>query len=352
MPADTDMIGDIFMDAKELAGKLLDAQVEFIIGEVSGDRLTEVVARDIDDLLAAAAQVTVAELVDPSDVKATARQIVDKPGASAVVRQLVVGLGAATYEHAANEEHHLGDIIAREQVERIVHKVLTMRTLHEEVLRRLSDSPMVATVASWFVGKLVSDVMAQNRARAEKVPGMSSLLSLGDRAAKQVRTAGARHIDEFVGDLAGKGAQAAMRRVNAAIRHTMAEAPLKGAAMEVWDMHADDKISGLKDYLSQDDLAELSEIGYDIWLGMRGTEYFGELLDSGIDVFFETYGAHPIPDLLAELNVSRDDLVTEVQRYAPSVVEALKKDGKLDALIRARLEPFFYSDTVLGLLES
>lgn len=340
------------MDAKELAGKLLDAQVEFIIGEVSGDRLTEVVARDIDDLLAAFDEVTVAELVDAAEVKATARLIVEQPGASEVVRQLVRALGESTYQHAANEEHQLGDIVAREQVQLLVRKVLTMRRLHEEVLRRLSDSPTVATVASWFVGKLVSDVMAQNRARAEKVPGVSSLLSIGDRAASKVRSASGRHFDEVLGDLAGKGAQAALRRLNTAIQHTMAEAPMEGAAMEVWDLHADDKISGLKDYLSQEDLAELSEIGYEIWLGMRGTEYFGELLDSGIDVFFETYGSHSIPVLLADLNLSRDDLVAEVRRYAPQVVEALQRDGRLAALIRARLEPFFHSDTVLGLLES
>lgn len=337
-------------DQSELAERLLDAQVEYIIGELSGDRLADVVARDVDDLLTVLDATTVAELVDRADVKATAYRIVGQPGGSDLVRSMVVGIGEATYQLTANDEHHLGDIVDREQVQALVHKVLGMRALHEEILRRLGDSPTVATAASWFVTKLVSDVLQQNRERAERVPGVASLLSLGDRAASKVRNATSRHLDEFVGDLAGKGAQAALRRMNAAIRHTMAEAPMEDAAMEMWDLHADDKISGLKDYLTQDDLGELSGIGFEIWLGLRNTEYFRELLGATIDVFFDAFGSHTVSTLLEELDLSRDDIVTEVQRHAPAIVDALKRDGRLAAEIRSRLEPFFHSEPVLAML--
>lgn len=337
-------------DQSELAERLLDAQVEYIIGELSGDRLADVVARDVDDLLTVLDATTVAELVDRADVKATAYRIVGQPGGSDLVRSMVVGIGEATYQLTANDEHHLGDIVDREQVQALVHKVLGMRALHEEILRRLGDSPTVATAASWFVTKLVSDVMQQNRELAERVPGVSSLLALGDRAADRVRGARSRHLDQLLGDMAGKGAQVALRRVNNALRHTMAEAPLHDAAMEIWDLHADDKVSGLKGYLSQEDFRELAAIGHEFWLILRDTEYVGELVDAGIDVFFDSYGDGSVAGLLTELGLERDDLVSEAMRYAPAIVEALKADGRLAELIRRRLEPFFHSRVVLDLL--
>ncbi|MGH3518068.1 MAG: hypothetical protein ACRDQ7_11755 [Haloechinothrix sp.] len=334
----------------DLANRLLDAQVEFILTEVSGDRLAEVVARDVDDLLAVAETTVVADLVDREQVKATTYKILDQAGGSVVIEPMVADIADAIYQLTANDEHHLGEVIDRDQVQELVRKVISMRHLHEEVLRRLTESPVVATVASWFVTKLVSDVMQQNREFAERVPGVASLLSVGERAANRVRGATSRHLDQFVGDMAGKGAQLALRRVSTAIRHTMREAPLHDAAMEVWDLHAEDKISGLKNYLNQDDLRELASIGYEIWLILRNTDYFRELLGAGIDVFFDSYGSHQVSALLTELGLSRDDLVTEVQRYAPAVVEALNKDGQLAELIRRRLEPFFHSDTVLRML--
>lgn len=334
----------------DLANRLLDAQVEFILAELSGDRLADVVARDVDDLLAVAATTTVAELVDRDQVKATTYQILDQAGGSAVIEPMVVDIADAVYRLTANEEHHLGEVIDRAQVQELVRKVISMRHLHEEVLRRLTESPVVATVASWFVTKLVSDVMQQNRELAERVPGVASLLSVGERAANKMRGATSRHLDQFLGDMAGRGAQLALRRVNTAIRHTLREAPLQDAAMEVWDLHADDTISGLKNYLTQDDLRELAEIVHELWLILRNTEYFQALIGAGIDVFFDSYGKYPVSLLLTELGLTRDDLVTEVQRYAPAVIGALKADGRLEDLIRARLEPFFHSESVLALL--
>jgi hypothetical protein len=337
-------------EATALADRLLDAQVEFILAEVTGDRLAAVAARDVDDLLATFETTTVADLVDRGHVKATAKVILDPVAGSPVIEAMVDGVSQAIYQLAAADEHHLGEVIDREQVEALVRKVLSMRSLHEEVFKRLSESPVVGTVASRFVTQLVGDVMQQNRERIERVPGVASLLSVGDFAASKVRGATSRHLDQFIGDVAGKGTQWALKRVNNAVRHTMYEGPVQEAVMEVWDLHADDTIGGLRNYLSEEELRELAAIGYEIWLILRNTAYFQDLIDAGVDVFFDLYGSHTVVQLLTELGVTRDDLVAEVQRYAPGVVDALKKDGRLERLVRERLEPFFHSDTVLGLL--
>lgn len=338
------------VDPTELANRLLDAQVEFILGELTGDRLAEVVARDVDDLLGVAGTTALDDLVDRERVKATANTILDKPAGSAVIDPMVTGIADAVYRHAANDEHQLGEVVEREHVEALVTKVLGMRSLHEEVLRRIGDSPVVATVASWFVTKLVADVMQQNREFAERVPGVASLLSAGERATSKVRGATSRHLDQLLGDMAGRGTQLALRRVSGAIRHTVDEAPLQEAAMEVWDLHAEDTVSGLRDYLSREDLLELAGIGSEIWAILRDTEYFRTMIAAGVDVFFDTYGGYTVAELLGELGLGRDDLVTEVQRYAPAVVDALNADGQLAELVRRRLEPFFRSETVLGML--
>lgn len=337
-------------DPKVTADRLLDAGVDYIMAELSDERLADVVARDVGDVLKALDASPLEQLVDRDNVKATAYVIVDQGGGSAVVQKLVVAIGSAIYQLAANDEHKLGAVIDREQVQLLVRKILAMRTLHEEVLSRLSESPMVGNVASWFVTKLVSDVLQQNRAKAEKVPGVSTLFSIGDKAANKVRGATSRHFDEFVGDMAGKGAQLAAKRVNTAIKHTMAKAPLEDAAMEVWDRHADDTVSGLKDYLSEQDLLDIGVIGFDLWLALRNTEYVRELIGAGIDVFFDTYGSSSLSELLTELDLSADDVIAEAQRHAPGVFAALRADGRLEALVRARLEPFFHSDGVLAIL--
>jgi hypothetical protein len=335
---------------KNLADKLLDAQVAYIIEELSGDRFAEVVARDVDDVLAVAATLKLNDVVDPDDVKATARRLVDSVGASPLLEDMVGALSDAIYDLDASEEYHLGDVIEREPVEALITKLLSMRQLQDRALERMAESPLVASVAAKFVTKLVSDFLAQNRARAERLPGVGSMLKVGMGAANMVKSPFDKQLDQLLGDAAGKGTQAALKRTNKTIKEMLREAPLKGAALEIWDLHADEPIADLREYLSQQDLRELALIVHDLVTSARTSEFAEHLLDACIDVFFDLYGEHDLARLIEEVGISRDDIVEDICRFAPPVIEAAKRDGVLDQQIRARLEPFFHSPAVAALL--
>jgi hypothetical protein len=255
-----------------------------------------------------------------------------------------VALSDALYDLGAGEDHRLGDVVAREPVEALIEKVLSMQGLHDRAMERLAESPLVSTVAARFVSKIVSDFVAQNRQLAEKLPGAKSLFSLGTSAANRVRNVG------IIGDAAERGTQMAIRRTNGAMRDLLKEAPLKGAALEIWDLHADEPISELRRYLSRADLRELVLLVHEIVSSARTSDYVSAALDECVDVFFERYGARPVAALLPELGITSHDIVAELNALVPPVVEAAKADGRLDELVRSRLAPFFASEQVRAIL--
>lgn len=330
----------------DLADKLLDAQVEFILSELTGDRLAEVVARDVHDVLAVADTMILAEVVDKEQIKKSARLFVDRIGAGPIHEPMIGAFADAIYGLSASDDYHLKDVIDREPVEELIAKIISMHTLHDRALDRLAESPLVATVASAFVNKIVGDFIDTNRKRAEKLPGMSTMMAIGQNAASRMKTVS----DGLLGDVAGKGAQFALRSSTNAIRDLIRSAPLQDAAMEIWDLHADEPVSGLREYLSRQDLSELALIVHRIAITTRNKEYFGHVLDECIDVFFENYGKHSLASLLPEVGIDHDLLVGEILAYAPPVIEQAKRDGVLAAQIRTRLAPFFHSAEVAALL--
>ena len=334
----------------DVAGTLLDLQVAWAIGEVTGDRLAPVLERDVDELLAVAARHKVADVVDREAVKLTARRIVEISGASEIVADLAVEFAAVLHQLPAASDHTPADVVDRAAVKALVAKFLSMHRLQERALDRLTESPLVATIASTFVTKIVGDFLQQNRERAEKLPGMSSLFSLGSGAVSRVRSVTDKHVDALLGDAAGKGAQFAIRRTNAAIHDLVRDAPLQAAAMEMWDLHADEPISELRKYLTAKDAREIAALVHDLLAGARESEYVGLALDACVDAFFDRYGDHDVAALISEAGISRDDLVTTVVRHAPPVLDALHRSGELDTIIRSRLEPFFRSAEVRTLL--
>lgn len=340
-------------EPREIAERLLDAQVAYIVGEVSGDRFAEVVARDTEAVIGVADTIVFRDVVSIDEAKQTVANIINLIGGSPVLGDVVSVFADSIYDNiAANNDYTLGDVVEREPVEQLLEKIFGMHQAQERILERLTESPLIATVASKFVDKLISDFMESNRQMAGKIPGVGSLVSLGTSAAKQARKAAERATGEgsFLGEMAGKGAQFALKRTNNAIREMLRDAPVHDAAMEFWDLHAGEPVSGLREYLSQQELRELAVIIYQIALTTREKEYFGLLVDECVDVFFEKYGDHTLAAMLPELGLSGEDIGKEILRYGPAVIEQAKRNGVLTKLVRERLEPFFLSESTLAIL--
>ncbi|WP_406273660.1 hypothetical protein OH799_35265 [Nocardia sp. NBC_00881] len=335
-------------EPREIAERLLDAQVEFLLAEVTGDRFAEVLARDTESVLQVADTLVFRDIVEVEQAKQTVRTVIDLIGGSPVFADMVGVFADSVYDHiAANHDYTLGQVVEREPVEALLEKIFGMHQAQERILDRLTESPLVATVASKFVDKLINDFMQVNRERAEKIPGVSSLMSFGQSAANRAKKVAD---STFVGDLAGKGALFALKRTNNAIREMLRDAPVHDAAMEFWDLHADEPVSGLREYLSQKDLNELVVLCYEIAVTTREKEYFGLLVDECVEVFFTKYGDYTVAAMLPELGLTGDDIANEILRYGPAVLEGAKKNGVLAGLIRERLAPFYTSDAVLGIL--
>ncbi|MEV0080284.1 hypothetical protein AB0H58_28080 [Nocardia neocaledoniensis] len=334
--------------ARQIADRLLDAQVDFLLAEVTGDRFAEVIARDVAAVLSVGETIVFGDVVSLEQGEQTVATVFDRIGGSPVIADTVGVFADAIYDHiAANTEYTLGDVVDREPVEALLEKIFGMHQAQERILDRLTESPLVATVAARFVDKLIGDFMQANRERAEKIPGVSSLMSLGQSAANRAKKVAD---STFVGDLAGKGALFALKRTNNAIRDMLRDAPVHSAAMEFWDLHADEPVAGLREYLTQKDLNELVQICYEIAVTTREKEYFGMLVRECVEVFYERYRGHTLTAMLPELGLSAEDISTEILRYGPAVIESAKRNGVLAALIRERLEPFFHSEQVLGIL--
>src|SRR3954465_4588356 len=263
----------------DIAERLLDAQGDWVLVELSGKRLEKVIARDVDDALTVAENVRLADVLDPAQAKATVRRVVELAGSGPLVEDFVTALADALYDLGAAEDHQLGEVVAREPVEALIEKVLSMQRLQDRAMEQMAQSPLVSTVAAKFVGAIINDFVAQNRQLAEKLPGAKSLFSLGTRPRNRVRNV------SIIGDAAERGTQMAIRRTNSAMKDLIKDAPLKGAALEIWDLHAEEPVSELRKYMSRQDLRELALIVHEILVSARSTAYVSAALDECVDVF-------------------------------------------------------------------
>jgi hypothetical protein len=333
------------------AAKLLDAQVAFLLAELSGDRLEQLLAADTEELLAIAGRLVVREVIDADHVKVTARRCVDLIGGSQLVVEVAAAGSDTLYDLSASEDYQLGSIFDHDAVSALAAKLLGMHRLQDRAMERMADSPLLATIATKFVGQIVSDFVAQNRQQAERIPGAASLFSIGQSVAKGAKSVSDRTLGGILDGAADKGAQLALKRTNGAVRELIRDPSMQAAVMELWDLHAEEPISGLRSYLSKQELRELTLLIHELIVTGRNEEFVGHVLDAGVDVFFDNYGDYTIAALLPELDIDPAQLVVELQTYVPPVVAAAIETGAVEKLLRARLAPFFASPAVAAILE-
>ncbi len=342
-------MSDTAARAESLARRLLDAQVAHHLAQLSGARLEATVAGLADDLMTATAQHQIGDLVDPDAIKAiVARALVTVPGSAAV--GAIIELATDVVLDGPAEAYPLGDLVDRDRVEALLDELLGLTPVLERALERLTASPLVGTTASRFMGRIVGEVMQANKAMADKVPGLGSLMSFGTSAASRMVGAADKQLEGLVGDAMGKGGTFAVRRLNKIVIETLRDPTTRDAVLQVWDLVAQEPVAGLSDHTSREEIAGVVGAVHDLTISTVAHERVVELGHVVVDAFFERFGGYTPTEMLDELDLDRAEIVADLQRIAPRVVDALRESGDLERIIRARLAPFYDSAEVQALL--
>ena len=322
------------------------------MAELTGDRLLEVIERDVDDLLAGAAEVRLADVVSADALVGVAELVLASVPASPVASEVVEV--AADQVHAGPPEPFApADLVDRDQVADLVDASLALRPLLAQVLDRLTTSPRVGTLASRFITRLVVDVLEANRSMAKKIPGVGSLVSMGTNAATRMVGVADKQVQALLGgDTGAKGTAIAVRRLNSVVLATLEDPSLRDAVLEVWDTHADDPFDGVGDVVDREDLRRLAAVLQGIVATAAPSTPARAFVDAWTRRVLERHGDTPLAVLMADLGITRDDVLAVANAVVPPVVSAATVDGRLEQAVRSRLAHFFHSPEVAAILET
>jgi hypothetical protein len=270
------------------------------------------------------------------------------PGSAAVSG--IVELVTTVLHEGPAEPYPLGEVVDRDRIEAVLDELLALHPVLDRAMGRLTDSPLVGTMASRFMGRIAGEVLQANKAVAEKVPGLGSLMSFGTSAASRAMGAADKQFESLIGGTVGKGGTFAVRRLNRIVIETLQDPTTRDALLQVWDLMAREPVDGLCRYAAREEIAGVIDAVHELAITTAAKAHVAELARVVVQAFFERFGGYTPAELLAELDLDRDDLVADLVRLAPPIVDALRETGDLEGILRAHLEPFYSSPEVTALL--
>ncbi len=330
----------------DVAQQLLDAHVDYLQEQLTGDALQTLVEAQLDALLVDAAKLKLKDVVTAEMIKDTARTYAADMELGGGLPELVSGVARALYAHKVHERTALKDVVTHARYEEFVDKVLELETLREKLVRAAATSPIYIAFASDLLYHGIKGYLARGTELTKGVPGASSVMKLGRSVLNKASPGIEGALDDNLRKYVAKSVEATSRTSAEFVLEHLNDEALRKMTREIWDRLKFERFSSLREDIAEDDIEDLFVVGYEFWRELRKTEIYSTLIDAGIDVFFEMYREMRLTELLDEVGVTRDVMVIEAMRYAPHVLKVLKRKKLLDGMIRRQLEGFYRSGVV------
>lgn len=332
-----------------LAQQLLDQHLAFELEALTGKRLKQDLRKEVRELFRLFKTLPLNAAVSEKQIMGVIDRKVIELDIGPGIPELA-GEAAAAVVHA-HEKYRLGDILSREQFAAFIDEALMLRQQREMLLSEILDHPLYSDLVASLVYQGIVNYLYEDNLISKNVPGVSSIMKFSKQwANKAVPGLDAGVEKRLKGYIAGI-MPTLIKRSEQFLSEALTDAEIKDSLLATWNALEERKLEDLQSNLGDWELHEFVVLGYEFWLSFRKTPYFRDCCQVVVAYLFEKYGDTPLKQLLDDLGVSENMVMDELNAFALPLMQTLKTEGYLEAMLKRRLLPFYQSQAVNQLLD-
>lgn len=331
------------------AKRLLDAHVDYILGQLSGEPLQELIESTVDLLLAQSSHITLDDAVTRKMIKDTVRGYAVELELSGAIPELVGDIARALYSHPIHKSTTLNDLLPDHLFTEFLDKILDMRELHEWIVHEAVANPVYAALVTELVMEGIRRYLPYGSDEPRLLPGKVSRL-----AATRMLRSFLPMIEETLEENLRNYIQKSLHNLLSHSEHfllgLLKDEKVRTLVLDAWDMLKNRRVAEFMEGVSSLDIEEFFVIGYEAWRSLRTSPIYSALIDSGIDAFFDKYGDSSLREVLDEMGITPEIAIRDANRFAPHVLAMLQEKGLLEPMVRQYLSGFYLSPAVTHIL--
>lgn len=333
------------------ATALLEAQVAWLSGQLTGEALRLIVEEEVDAALALSGKLRLQDLASRDAVATTVRRLLVELAPGEALAGFAVELATTLHGDAVNGRTRSGDLASDEQVERIVDLGLSMQALREALIRGVIASPAYTSFASDLLYQGIRGYLAEN-AVTRNIPGASSMMKLGRAALSRATPRLESAIEDGIKGYIAQAVKLTSEHSVELLLGADATRDLRRTALELWRGLNRFHLADFRRQISREDFGAATALAYGVWTSLRGTEYVAALADATVAVFFDRYEGQPLSRLFADVGLTRDLLIEEIHQHLAPAMKHLHRKKLLEPMLLRRLAGFYESDAAQAILQA
>ncbi|MBL3557583.1 MULTISPECIES: hypothetical protein [Marinobacter] len=335
----------------DLANALLEQHVKHELASLKGAKLRRFLATEVDELFGYASSVTLNRLTSVEQVMGVIRRVVIDMELGAGIPEMAAEMATEVLNAPVQKTSRLRDIITRDQATGFVEEALELRQQRERVISEIMAHPVYQELVSNVVYQGVVNYLYEDNLITKSVPGVGSMMKFGKRWANKAVPGLDESFERRFKAWLSDSLPGLIARSEQFLHGALTDDELRDSVMAAWVAVEDRTIQELHEGLGDVELQEFVVLGYEFWLQFRKTGYFEGCATAVVEHLFTMYGDRPVIELLSDVGVDHELVMAEVDALVVPVIDVLREEGYLEALVRRRLEPFYKSAAAKKLLQ-
>jgi len=333
------------------ASQLLELHVKHEMASLKGAKLHKFLKQEVGELLDHASSVTLNRVASQSQVMETIQRVVVNMELDAGIPELAGEMATQVLNSPVQAQTTLGEIITREQATGFVEEILQLRHQRERVISEIMAHPVYQELISNVVYQGVVNYLYEDNLITKSVPGVGSMMKFGKRMANKAVPGLDETFERRFKAWLSDSLPEIIGRSEQFLQRALSDDEVRDTVMAAWVAVEDKTIAQLHEGLGDVELQEFVVLGYEFWLQFRKTAYFEGCTRAVVAHLFVKYGDRPLTDLLGDVGVTREVIMAEVDAWAIPVIDVLREEGYVEALVRRRLSAFYKSAAARKLLQ-
>lgn len=336
--------------APSLVDTLFEAHVKHEVAALKGAKLKKFLEQEVDELLGYAEKVPLGRLISPEQVMGVIKRIAVNMELDAGIPELAAEMAAEVLKAPVQADTTLGEILSRKQASGFIEEALELRQQRERIISEIMAHPVYQELVSNVVYHGLVNYLYEDNLITRSVPGVGSVMKFGKKMANKAVPGLDETFERRIKAWLAESLPGLIVRSEQFLHRALTDDELRDSVMAAWVSLENQTIAELQDGLGEVELQEFVVLGYDFWLNFRKTAYFEGCARAVVEHLFAKYGDRPVMDLLNDIGVTRDVIVTEIAELGLPIIDVLHKEGYMEALVRRRLGSFYKSAAAKKLL--
>ena len=333
------------------ATQLLELHVKHEVASLKGAKLNKFLQQEVSELLDRAGNITLNRMASEKQVMETIQRIVVNMELGTGIPELVGEMTTEVLNAPIQANTTLGEIATREQVTGFVDEALELRRQREQVISGIMAHPIYQELVSNMVYHGIVNYLYEDNLITKAVPSIGSIMKFGKRMANKAVPGLDETFERRLKAWLADSLPGLISRSEQFLQRAISDDEVRNTVMVAWAGMEDRTLEELQGGLGEVRLQDFVALGYEFWLQLRKTDYFEGCARAVVEHLFVKYGDRPLNDLLDELGVSRELIMAEVNAWAIPVINVLREEGYVEALVRRRLSTFYKSAAARKILQ-